>query len=178
MKRFNILWVGFAILLMAAAYLGCSDSGINNANDSPEFPQLMSIFPADGAAGISIHDSLHLRFNMPMDSLSVRHGLHLSGGQEMHGWMDSLGHYGDMDQMHMNTQNHMMNWMDSIQWQGQFYWNTNRDSCVFVPDSSLWPETDYMIMIVEKEIMGHNGHGMHMGHNDDGYHYFHFTTGN
>ena len=98
---------------------------------------------------------------------------HLSGGDEMHDWMDSLtddhGHGGanmmDMDQM--------MEWMHRIDMPGEYHWNDDHDICEFVPDNGLMPGTDYM-MFVNGGIISHSGESMstrHLRYDGDMYHF-------
>lgn len=94
----------------------------------------------------------------------------------MHMWVDSLDHYGGMGRMNMAMRQHMTEWMDSIEWRGQWHWNGTQDSCEFTPDSSLMPGAEYMIMINEDGVIGHNGHQMHVGHMDQDFHYYYFKT--
>jgi hypothetical protein len=173
MKNAAFILIGLTVIVFSV--MSCSDdSGVNGTDQNPE---LLRIAPNDGSSSVSTESSIHFAFNIPMDTSSVRMYMYFAGGEPMHEWMDSLDNYGGMGHMNMNRRNHMRNWIDSIEWGGDFHWNENRDSCEFVPDSALHPDTDYMIMINENGMMGHNGRGMHMGHNDDGYHYYHFQTG-
>lgn len=41
----------------------------------------------------------------------------------------------------------MMNWLDSISYGGEFFWNSQLDSCVFQPDSSFMPNADHVILL-------------------------------
>jgi hypothetical protein len=164
------------LVLIAAAVIivGCSDNSRVNGNSEDLW--ISSIYPTNRAENVSPATSIYMKFIMPMDTSSVRQNIFLSGGQQMHTWQDSLEHYGGMGRMGMGMREHMMNWMDSIEWGGQWHWNGDLDSCEFAPDSSLMPGTDYMIMVNEDALIGHNGHQMHMGHMNEDFHYYHFRT--
>jgi hypothetical protein len=81
-----------------------------------------------------------------------------------------------MGGMGMMGMNHMMHWMDSIQHAGDFHWNSGMDTCVFAPDSSMMPNTDYM-MFMYGDVHGHNGEMMNMSQFQYDGHMIHFTTG-
>jgi hypothetical protein len=171
----SALIIAFLVLFAAtAAFIGCSNqSGVEgNAND----PWLVSIYPTDGAEHVSPVTALYMKFVMPMDTSTVHRNIFLSGGPRMHMWADSLNHYGGMRRMSMGMREHMLKWMDSIEWGGQWHWNKSLDSCEFIPDSSLLPGTEYLIMVNEDGIIGHNGHNMFMGHTNEDFSYYHFKT--
>jgi hypothetical protein len=172
MKNAALIIGGLAVIILLVA--SCSDDSPGESSNLS--PDLLRITPAEGASSVPTETSIHMAFNMPMDTQSVRMYTYFSGGELMHEWMDSLDHYGGMGHMNMNRMDHMIVWIDSIEWGGRFHWNENLDSCEFMPDSTLHYRTDYMIMFNENGIMGHNGMGMHMGHYDEGYHYYHFHT--
>jgi hypothetical protein len=170
----------FALLLVVVA--GCSndDSRAVNQDNSQVTPQLVSVFPADGSQGVSPSTHVSIRFSGPMDTSTVNHHFYFAGGATMHEWMDSLEHgphggmHGGGDWMDMD---HMYDWLDSIQWHGDFHWNGDLDSCYFMPDSLLLPQTDYMFMLFG-DIRGMNGHQMRMGADSDADSLIcHFTTG-
>jgi len=95
-------------------------------------------------------------FDMPMDTATVMANFHMTGGGDMNMWMDSLDHHMGMGGMGMMGMDHMMDWMDNIQHDGEFRWNNGMDTCVFVPDSTMMPNTDYM-MFMNGDVHSHNG---------------------
>lgn len=174
MKNILISAVTIITIIVSAMFLitGCSDenkaenSGQNNGN-----PELSSVYPPSGAVGVDRGDSIHIKFNMPMDTSSVRMSFHMAGGPGMREWMDSLDDYmGGMMQME-----HMMRWMDSIEYDGGFHWNGRMDSCIFVPTSEMMPNSEYMIYMYG-EMRGMNGRMMETDSLQyDGFMH-HFTT--
>ncbi len=71
----------------------------------------------------------------------------------------------------------MMDWMDSMGVHGAMHWNDDMDSCVFMPDSAMMPECDYMIMMDLGGMMSHDGHMMDATGHEHGLGLYHFTTG-
>ena len=174
MKRTTTLLVVIGLAVTAIWLAGCDEvnHGPMDENNNVS-PQIVSVNPQDGATGVSTTASISITFDAPMDTASVMAGFHFSGGPQMHDWMDTLEHHSGMGMMDMD---HMMNWMDSIEHHGQFHWNENMDSCEFVPDSPMAPDTEHMIFTYGN-IKGHNGMMMDMHHlNYDGYMH-HFQTG-
>lgn len=178
-KRISILGT---ILLLAAsiAVIGCDNGQDASATSGGNAVEVAAIYPADGSSGISTGTSVALTFTGPVDTLSVMRNLYLAGGQPMHEWEDSLMHYGGMGMMGgSGMHDHMMHWIDSIGTPGVFHWNARRDSCEFVPNSSLVPGTEYLCVLYEEGM--HDYHGGMMGHSfspDSGYVMSHFSTHN
>lgn len=167
-----------ALALAAIWSLGCQDSNHGNmhSNNSSSTPHLLAVYPGDSATGVSTAASFSLKFDSHMDTTSVMANFHLAGSSPMHDWMDTLDHYYGVGGMGMMDMDHMMDWMDSIQYPGHFQWNGAMDSCQFIMDSPLMPNTDHM-MFMYGDVKGHNGMMMDMHHLDyDGYMY-HFRTG-
>jgi len=119
-------------------------------------PSVVSVIPHDGSVGVARTSSLTIVFDMPMDTGSVGGNFHLSGGDAMLLWMDSLNHHLGMGGMGMMDMDHMMDWMDSIQQNGELRWNHGMDTCEFVPDSAMMPDANYM-MLLNGDVHGHNG---------------------
>jgi hypothetical protein len=143
--------VPLAILAAFAGLLiGCSsdDDGQLAAGEHAAAPQLVSVDPPDGAVDVPPTTAIGLKFDMPMDPASVADAFHLSAGDAMHAWMDSLDHHrpGRMGG-HMRYMDHMMSWMDSLEHHGEFHWNAELDSCYFLPSDSLMPHVDHMIYL-------------------------------
>ncbi len=162
-------------------HMGQNDDGYHmfgfaTGNGPAGAPTLVSVMPNDGSTGVAPTSSFTMAFDMSMDTTTVMANFHLSGGDAMHLWMDSLGHHMGMGGMGMMGMDHMMNWMDSIQHDGAFHWNGSMDTCVFVPDSTMMPSTDYM-MFMNGDIHAHNGEMMNMSQLEYDGHMIHFTTG-
>lgn len=179
--RATAFLTGLAVFLIGLLLLaGCSnDDHDMMSQSSTNSLSIASIFPSDGATGISTSASVAIKFTEPVDTMSVMQHLHLAGGQPMHEWRDSLSHYGGFGMMSMGMEDHMMNWMDSIHTPGEFHWNGTQDSCEFVPDAALMDSTEYLCLLNEGSM--HDSHGGMMGggnHHDSGYHMYEFTTGN
>jgi hypothetical protein len=172
--RSALIIASLLLIIAAAIIVGCSDNSRVNGNSEDVW--ISSIYPSDGDENVSPATSVYMKFVMPMDTSSVRNNIYFSGGPQMQMWHDSLDHYGGMGYMNMGMREHMMDWMDSIEWGGQWHWNNGLDSCEFRPDSTLMPGTEYMIMVNEDGVMGHDGHQMHMGHTNEDFHYYHFKT--
>ena len=174
----TLMTVGALALLVAALSTGCSNSDNNSTGSNlSTTPQIASVAPADGASGIPVTTSLSIKFDRPMDTLSVMEHVHLSGGAAMHEWMDSLMHTGGMMGGGMGMhRGHMMNWMDTIQVHGEFHWNAEMDSCEFVPDSALMSSTEYMMALCDS-LMSHDGMFMDMSHLPYETFMSHFTCG-
>lgn len=163
----NLILLG---LLVTAGVLvaGCSgdEDSVNGSGTAAQAPQIVSVYPADGATGVDPATNMHVVFSDPMDTASVRRAFYFTGGAPMHDWMDSLQHHtggmgGNMGGQQMMDMTHMMSWMDSIAFPGQFMWNDSLDSCSFVPDTTLMPNTDHM-MLFYGDLMDRQGHARHM----------------
>ena len=150
--------------------------GVSTGTGSTAAPRLVSILPTDGTTGVALNSGIAMTFDMPMDTASVMANFHMIGGDDMHLWMDSLDHHMGSGGMGMMGMGHMMNWMDSIQHEGEFHWNDEMDSCVFIPDSSMMPNTDYM-MFMNGDVHSQNGMTMNMSQMQYDGHMIHFTTG-
>jgi hypothetical protein len=175
--RALIIFAGIFGIALLLWFAGCSkDNSDVTGNNSAQAPEILNIVPADGASNVQRNSGISIKFNMPMDTLSVMTNFHFSGGAGMHEWMDSLEYnqiHGGMGNM-MNME-HMMHWMDSIHIGGEFRWNYTMDSCSYEPDS-LMPNTEYMIYM-NGDIMSHNGTMMDMHNYNYGGSINHFTTG-
>ena len=173
------LLVAITMLTMTLATFitGCGDDDTVSGSPNTAAPVVLSVTPADGSSAVPTSTTISVKFGMPMDTLSVMHNFHLSGGQNMHEWMDSVSHFGGMGHMSMGHMDNMMQWMDSIETHGDFHWNYVMDSCEFIPSSSISASEEHMIFIYEGGMMGHGGGMMGSQHDDDQYHYYHFSTG-
>ena len=178
MTRATVLLVGMTLATTMIWLWGCSDDdhGPRHGNNDTQAPQIVGVYPQDGAIGVSTAASISLKFDSPMDTTSVMAAFHLAGSSPMHDWMDTLDHYHGMGGMGMMDMDHMMEWMDSIQYPGHFNWNSAMDSCQFIMDSPLMPNTDHM-MFMYGDVKSHGGMMMDMhGLEYDGEMY-HFRTG-
>lgn len=189
--------------LVALVGLGCGDDHDGHMTDgmghtttdgdtpllsaSTSNPVLVSLWPSNGLVEVPLDGSIHLKFNVPMDTGSITTGFFMAHGEDMQAWMDSLGHMGDdsggmggggMGGGHCSMDmGDMMDWMDSMGVHGEMHWNDDMDSCVFMPDSAMMPECDYMIMMDMGGMMSHDGHMMDTTGHEHGLDMYHFTTG-
>ncbi len=177
----NVLIAAIGILVMAAiiSVSGCSDStnGMMNGNNNVQ-PAILRVSPANGATGIATTALVGIKFNTPMDTLSVMAGFYFSGGSNMSSWIDSVNYQGGMGHMNRMDRNRMMQMMDSIQIHGTFQWNQNHDSCRFIPNSAMMGATEHMIFMYG-QMMSSGGMMMDMGGGMMSSHTgltFHFTT--
>ena len=178
MSRLTVLLIGIALAIAMIGLLNCDDDHHDpmDGNNNTQSPQIVSVYPQDSATGVSTAASISLKFDSPMDTTSVMANFHLAGSSPMHDWMDTLDHYHGMGGMGMMDMDHMMEWMDSIHYSGHFQWNGAMDSCQFIMDPPLMPNTDHM-MFMYGDIKGHNGMIIDMHDLEyDGYMY-HFRTG-
>ena len=167
----------FAIVLVAAM-TGCSDNDKPTNSSGANTVAIAAVYPADGSVGVATSAPISLTFSGPVDTLSVIRNLWLAGGQPMHDWEDSLMHNGGFGMMNIGMQDHMTNWIDSIATPGTFHWNAALNSCEFVPDATLMPETDYLCLIYEDGMHDHHGGMMGgSGSSDVSYQLVHFHTG-
>lgn len=178
-KAVIFAYCGLALIALIVAF-GCADSPESTISGGDNFrPVLLRVYPADGTVGVATTNTVGLKFNTSMDTLSVMAGFHFSGGSNMQLWMDSVDNQGGMGHMTQVDMNRMMQLMDSIEIRGTFQWNQNLDSCQFIPDSAMMGDTEHMIFIYGQMMSG-NGMMMDMGRSgmmdsDIGFTY-HFTT--
>ena len=172
----SILLAALAVLLAA----GCNNSNdmMTNSNPSTQ-PAIVRVAPANSAVGVPVSSSVGIKFNTPMDTLSVMAGFHFSGGSSMQMWMDSVNHMGGMAHMGTAQKSHMMQVMHSLELHGHFQWNAGFDSCLFTPDSTMMFNTSYMTFMYG-QIKSTGGMMMNMGgsgmmSSDTGFMY-HFMT--
>lgn len=169
-------------LLAASAMLafGCSRSNDKTMNGNSSIqPTILRVTPADGATRVPRSASIGIKFNMPMDTVTVMSGLHFSGGKDMQRWMDSVDVMGGMNHMGMMNREQMMQCLDSLQMKGHFLWNANLDSCQFTPDSMMATNTEHMTFMYG-QVKSYGGMMMNMGGSgmmgsDSGFTY-HFIT--
>lgn len=170
MNRSTTAPLVFAVTVLLAIAAGCGDhSTMTDMHESSGGPSIMSVAPSNGATGVPVGSSIHIKFDAPMDTLSVMRNFHFVGGQQMNEWMDSFDRHGHMD-------DGMMEWMESIDHEGHFNWNDEMDDCEFVPSTTCTPQTEYMVLM-NGDIKGHDGTMMRMDHLDNNGYLFHFTTG-
>lgn len=150
--------------------------GFTTGSDPSGAPSIVSVTPNDGSIGVAPTSSFTIAFDRPMDTNSVMINFHLSGGDAMNLWMDSIGHHMGMGGMGMMSMDHMMAWMDSIQHEGTFHWNSGLDTCIFEPDATMMSGTDYM-MFMNGDIHARNGEMMNLSHLPYDGHMIHFVTG-
>ncbi len=174
----KVLLLTVSILAVSLLIAGCSDndSPLSSVND--EATTILRVTPADGSTDISPAAPVSIAFSGPVDTLSIRNHFYLAGGEPMHMWRDSLDHHGGFGMMGMGWRHRMVDWMDSIQTPGMFFWNSDLDSCAFLPDEPLDPNTEYLCVLEETGMRDHHGHMIGGDdHDDEGYHMFGFRTG-
>ncbi|MEJ2722987.1 MAG: Ig-like domain-containing protein [bacterium] len=142
MKTIGLAATILILFTSVAWFAGCGGDDPVSQAASPA-PEIAGVSPADGATGVATSTAITVDFDMPMDPQSVMENFYVSGGDEMHEWMDSLTyhhnhHHGDW----MMDLDHMMEWMDDIHIPGEFHWNDAHDRCEFVPSPGLDPDTD------------------------------------
>lgn len=165
-----------AVVFICLSIDGCGDEDNPARNqDNGTAPTITAVSPANGTSNVPRSSTIGIRFNVPMDTNSVMGAFHLAGGSDVGLWMDSIGHHMGTGGMGMTNMDHMMQWMDSIQYNGQWHWNTNRDSCWFDPDSSLMPDTDHMIYLYGN-MRSHDGMMMDIDTMQYGGPMYHFRT--
>ncbi len=166
-KQMTMILAAFLVTASLTIVAGCSNDDNGTNTTAAGVPQVLAVYPADGATNVPTSTGVSLVFDQPMDTNSVRMAFHFSGGTAMEQWMDSLSHHMGMGGMmggHYQDMDHMMTWMDSIEFPGHFEWNGTLDSCRYYPDSTLMPGTDYMTFMYGT-IDGMGG-GMRMMQNE------------
>lgn len=177
MKRMNsIVVISLLIAASVLAIAGCSDEAEPAGSNLPTTaPLVLRISPSEGTNSAALQPVMGIKFDMPMDTTSFMHNFHFTAHQSLPDWMDSLQHHGSMMGGGMMNMGHMMNWLDSIDFEGEFDWNEMLDSCTFVADSTLMPNTDCM-MYIYGDVRGLNGMMMNMNNNQYGGKMVHFRT--
>lgn len=170
------------ITILVFGSFGCEhdhgDMMVGGSNsDALSDALIVSVYPADGTAGVPINSAIAVKFAGPMDTTSVMNNLYIAFGQNMHDWMDSATHYEGVGHMSDGHTDHMSGWMDSIAISGAFHWNEAMDSCEFFPDPPMMSNQEHMILMYEGGMVGHGGGMMGSDHGDDEYYRYHFTTG-
>ena len=177
MNRFTLLILTAALLATAAFLISCGeDSTVAPAADTTT-DAVATVYPPDGAVGVPTSGTISLVFDSAMDTMSVMSNFHFAGGPQMGMWMDSLDMYGGFGMMNMMQTGHMMTWLDSIDMDGSFVWNNSLDSCEFIPDSTLMPNTEYYCVVYDGGMQMMGGGMMGGNHGDAGYHIYRFMTG-
>lgn len=69
-----------------------------------------------------------------------------------------------------------MDWMDELEHSGRFHWSAALDSCIFVPDDSLLPDTEHMLFM-QGPIRDQRGTLMDMRDLENEAYMHHFSTG-
>jgi hypothetical protein len=168
--------LGSILVLVSTAiwFAGCGHDTPVSSNMS-QLPTIIDVSPPDGATGIESSATITIQFDMPMAPESVMANFCLSGGDEMHEWMDSLAHHHGPGGGHMMDMDQMMEWMHGIEMPGEYHWNEDHDFCEFVPDGGMMPDTEYMLF-VNGGMRSHTGELMRTHHlRYEGYMY-HFRT--
>lgn len=165
------------VMAISASWVaGCSDDSKSTDNEVPTTaPKIVRTTPIEGSADATLKPIMGIKFDMPMDTASFMQNFHFTAHQSLPEWMDSLQHHGSMMGGGMMNMGHMMNWLDSIDFEGEFDWNEMLDSCTFVADSTLMPNTDCM-MYLYGDVRGRNGMMMDMSSYQYGGQMVHFRT--
>lgn len=146
-----------------------------------ETPSIDNVYPANGESNVNRYGALGIKFDHPMDTGSVNRAMRVVGGSAVKAWMDSLMHRSDSTgggsgQMGNPPDDRSMDWIDSLASRGTIYWNSASDSCAFRADSTLMPNTEYMILL-DGEVRAKDGTVMDMSVFDNGCYMSFFTTG-
>ena len=175
MNRFGFFLTALILFAFGTWISGCSDndsvSGIAEVR-----PIVASTSPMNGETNVLTSSRIVMKFNIPMDTMSIMGYFHCSGGDEMWEWMDSLQHHGPGSGGRMSGMDHMMEWMRDFEHPGEFSWNEEMTQCVFRPDNGFLPQTDYMIYL-EDGVRSHGGQMMDMHHLQYDGLMIHFRTG-
>lgn len=137
---------------------------------------VLSIQPADGAAGVRLDTSVLLQFGVPVDRDVIERSFHLLRESSMN---DSLcsgdpSVPGDMAEM-MEDGAMMEHMLQSHAASGSFQWNGNTE-CSFQPDALMEPSTRYMIHMGREAMEMMSGMSMAGHRGMQGEMNMHFTT--
>jgi len=164
-------------VVVAVSVFACSDKK-TTATDTETTGSIIRVYPTNGATGVSTATGVSLVFAKSMVTSTIAANFYLAGGESMHEWHDSLDQMGGWGKMDTDSRTHMLDWVDSIHSGGSFHWNSTHDSCEFVPDPLLDPNTEYICLLNQDEMQHHIGGMMgRIHHGDDGLQMFGFTTG-
>ena len=153
----NACIVSISIILVFS-YSGCDQSNTLSPTEQIRF----QVSPPDGAENVDISSQLIIEFSKPVDPSIVERSFHLISERDM---ADSLCpvskdmHHSVMSQAMMN-QNTMEHLIDRHQSHGTFSWNDSKTNCVFKIDSTLAPDTRYMMDMGKEMMQMMNGTGM------------------
>lgn len=149
-----------ATVIAISGLTGCGDDSTNNSNDS--FAAMQTV-PTDDATGYDPASPVFMMFNDHMDTVGFHNMVYCIDSAAHRGLQDSL--MGHMFGMMNPGQDSMMYYerMHERRVMGQFHWNSDRDSCAFVPNSALMNNTRYY-MHFRETLRNHDGRRMqHMG---------------
>jgi hypothetical protein len=168
--------MGLLIAAVTILVTGCSeDAKPTDDNLSTTTPKIERVTPAEGNTDAALKPIIGIKFDMSMDTTSFMRNFHFTAHPDLPDWMDSLQHHSGMMAGGMMNMGHMMDWLDSIEYLGDFDWNDRLDSCTFVADSTLMPNTDCMLYIYG-DVRGRNGMMMEMNSYRYGGAMTHFRT--
>lgn len=169
MTRKTLGAISVILLLSTMLWQGCSrNSGITSYVNQPAV--LLSVSPANGSVSVPASSRVTLVFSSGMDRLTVQQSFLLLNGQRMHDFMDSLTNmHSQPDSMYMRQT------FDQYCWAGKFLWNSQNDTCVFYPDTSLAPRSEYMIFLMH-DLDQHHQMNQYNGATLDQDFQSHFTT--
>lgn len=152
--------IAAAVILSFTGLVGCGDDSTNNSHD---MDAAVRTIPADNATGHDPASPIYMMFNDQMDTVGFHNMAYCIDSTAHRGLQDSL--MGHMFGMMNPGQDSMMYYqrMHERRITGQFHWNSDRDSCAFVPDEAMMDHTRYYLHFRET-MRDHEGHRMqHMG---------------
>ncbi len=146
----SIVFFTTLLIISILSFAGCDQSN----NVSPKEQISFQVSPPDGAENVDASSQVIIEFSKPVDPSIVERSFHLISERDM---ADSLCpvskdmNHGMMSPASM-SQSTMMHLIDRHQSHGTFSWNDSNTKCIFTSDSSLTPNTQYM-MDMGKEMM-------------------------
>jgi hypothetical protein len=139
------LKIFFAAFIFSTGIIitGCSENSMMNMEEQTP----ISVYPSDNAYGVRLDERIVLNFAKPVNRQIVENNFHLISEKDMADSSCSFGNdmnHGDMSMAMMDSakMNHLM---DEHKTTGRFSWNSGSTECVFIPDSFMTPNMNYMI---------------------------------
>ena len=170
------------MLIAAGLFWGCNTKTPTDPGN--DLQSLMTVTPADGATSVDRNVGIGLSFVIAPERLLVTSGVHLISSyalDSLHG-MGMMGHMTMTDAM---ADSAVMRYLDEYHsTPGKITWSDDDRQCVFQPDSTLTPNTEYMIHFDQTMISMMDqradsmGMMMQFGQGTGNGTMVHFTTGN
>ena len=139
---------------------GCgSDTPTNSATQVP----LVRTVPSDGGDNVPAGDPIIMMFSSPVDTARFHEWFDCVDSLTHDALQDSLGQgMMGMGGMHADSAEFFARMHDRAV-DGTFRWNNDGDSCVYLPDSILMDDTEYVLHF-RHQMKDDHGQGMrHMG---------------